>query len=101
MKDLDQNLVKDPTEVQAVKPIKKEHKFMGSMKPQPGHTLFEINLITGVIVKAIFERKDISFEEAKTKNYVAKSKVVMKENCVYISALNEKNAMKKFIKQVL
>jgi len=78
---------------------KKGLKLIKKFKPQKGHTLFEVNKVTGQVVKADFEIDNtLSFEKAKgagLKDVVPPKKVIMRENCIYISALNIKNCFKK------
>ena len=70
--------------------------------PHKGHTTFEINAKTG-------EVKTVEYKEIKA-NVSLKTKTVeplitktieVKKDCMYISALNEKNAIKKFNKQII
>lgn len=63
-------------------------------KIHKGHTLFEINL-------ANYSINPASYEDV-TANIVTggvKRKVIQKPNCIYVSALNQKNALIKFQKQ--
>ena len=73
----------------------KETKLIGKIHPKKGHTLFEINLDTGVIKKAVFESQTISFEQAKSKFLTPTKKVLVNKDCIYISSLNVKNLIKK------
>ncbi len=63
-------------------------------KLHKGHTLFEIDLANYSIFPATYE--DVST------NIVTggiKRKVIQKPNCIYVGALNQKNALKKFAEQ--
>lgn len=71
------------------KEVKKDLKFLGSIRPHRGHTVFEINLLTSEIVAATFEELVYDYEGHKPKK-----KIIKKENCIYIPALNVKNAYK-------
>lgn len=86
-------------DIQNIKPVeqKKQLKLIKKFKPQKGHTLFEVNKVTGQVVKAKFEiEKIISFDKAKSGVVPSPNKkVIMRENCIYISALNIKNCFKK------
>lgn len=77
--------------------VQKQLKLIKKFKPQKGHTLFEVNKVTGEVVKAEFEiEKGIVFDKAKQLNAaVPAKKVIMKLDCIYISALNIKNCFKK------
>jgi hypothetical protein len=77
----------------------KKRVHIGSIRPHKGHTLFEINYKTGEIKKAEFKKQVLNIGEAihKGVDFVSKKKEIeIKENCVYISALNKENAIKKF-----
>lgn len=91
MKELENKETTQKT-IQDIRPILTEKKFIGSIKPHKGHKLYEIN-VTNQEIKEIKTTKtyDVS------KGY-SSSKVDIKENCYYVSALNLKNAIKKFKK---
>lgn len=74
----------------------KQSRHLGSIRPKKGHTLFEINLKTKEIVPATFEEKEYRLD-GKNSN---RRTVVVKDDCTYISALNEKNAIRKLLKSV-
>ena len=73
-----------------------ESKHLGSIRPKRGHTLFEINLKTKAIVPATFEEKEYRVD-GKNSNRRA---VVVKDDCTYISALNQNNAIRKLLKSI-
>lgn len=80
--------------VEKIKQIQSE--MIGKITPHKNHKLFELDLAKGTIDKAEFEQdKVIRFGSEVSK---FKKKVLMKENCIYISAMNEINAVKKFLK---
>jgi hypothetical protein len=93
MKETEQ---KDAIAIESVKrqEIEKKIEYLGSLKPQRNHILFEINLKERTIVRAEFESKEVDFESAKDKSYALSKKVLVKPDCFYISALNEKNVRK-------
>ncbi len=80
------------------KEVEKQLKLIGTLKPKRGHTLFEINFKEGTIVEAEIEQQDIHFQKAKNGRMSSNKKVIQKENCIYIPALNKKNASKKLLK---
>lgn len=81
--------------VEKIKQIQKE--LQGRINPHKNHRLFELNLLKGTIDKAEYhEEKVIRFGEGLDR--FKKKQVLMKENCIYISAMNEMNAVKKFLK---
>ncbi len=63
---------------------------------KPGHTWFEYNIETKEIIKA---ELDYDFERSideSTNTNPHHHKIIMRENCEYTSALNLKNAKRKF-----
>lgn len=85
---------------------KKKMAFVGNVKKGDGHKLYEYNSVT-------LELKPVKQEEQKNAVFVRPEKkknevylphdpihiqLKMKENCTYLYALNEKNAIKKIIK---
>ena len=95
MKEIQQ---KSADKIENVKQVSIEKKivFIGSSKPMPGHTTFEVNYELKTIEKACFDiPKALQFEDAKQMNKkAAPKKITIKKNCVYISALNKTNALK-------
>lgn len=92
MKELEQYFkISDSTEI--VKPIKKEDKLIGTLKPQRGHKCFEINAITSEVLEAEFFEDFVSMFSS---SYERRKKLKIKENCIYITALNKANAFKKY-----
>lgn len=89
-KDLDTT-----SEIVAKKEQKKEDKKVTTIKPHRGHTLFEWNIADNKLVKATFEKTDVDYLAVINKYNVARRKVIMKAGCIYVSALNKKNAMRK------
>ncbi len=73
--------------------VKKQVKKLGVIKPHKGHTLFEIEVKSMSINLPEFEAIEVNWTEGSSK-----SKLKVKEGCVYISALNKRNALKKFKK---
>lgn len=65
-------------------------KLIDSIVPYKGHILFEIDCSTGEIKEAKYEEINATISGA------IKKKVFVKENCLYISCLNKKSALKKY-----
>lgn len=84
-------------EIVAEQQQEKKLQFAGSIRPHRGHTLYKVNVKTLEIDKAEFEKQDISFEEVQNKKKPNK-KIIIEDGFVYISALNEKNVIKKMPK---
>lgn len=66
-----------------------------SIKPHKNHILYEIDIVNGTIVKAQFDRPPVvKWEDAVKGSISVNKKVTKKPNCIYISAMNKKNAIK-------
>ena len=89
-------------EVHAEKKNKKEveYKLQESISPFKGHKVYEINLETLEVIEAEFvKRKYITwFDAIKHMNGHYKKDVLVKNNCVYVSALNPKSALDRYNK---
>lgn len=98
MKELEaihQDKVKPAAQRQVEKKV-----FIGSIKPSPGHTCYEMNLVTGKLQPAEYQTTDIDFEAAVNNDFSVRKKILCKPDCVYVSALNEFNAQKKIFKMI-
>lgn len=91
---------KDKIEVSQEKQIEYQLIYQGTIVPHEGHTLYEIDLKTKEINEAEYQHQDYVFDPEwhPSKKLKVDSKVIMNEGCVYVSALNKKNALKKFEK---
>lgn len=98
MKELE-NYSKVSKEIKAVKPIQKQTELIDTLLPQKGHKCFEINRSTGEINEAVFKTEDVVFRMSTVLHGSVQKKLVVKENHVYITALNKQNALKKYQKQ--
>lgn len=90
-----QKISPDKTELHAIKPVKKELKHIGTLVPQRGHFVWELNLQTKRIQKAEFQKVDAEFTSQK----VHKS-IIVNPDCIYCTALNHKSADRKFFKML-
>lgn len=92
-----ENLKEDKIEIVKEAELKSELKLIGSFKPKKGHTLFEVNKLTGEVKKAEFEvDTTIHFDKAKNvKQTGTRSEVITKDNCSYHTALNVQNLFRK------
>ena len=70
----------------------KEYRLIGSEKRIPGLILFEYDMTTGELRRADV---DTSCILQMNGGLIAQRKVNKRELCLYIQALNEKNAMRK------
>ena len=89
-------------EVKIVKEVKQEKKIvkLGTIFPHSGHKCFEYNIITNELTLARFSEQAIDYTAAQKGEIAKKRKVMTRENCTYITALNYKNATKHFEKQL-
>lgn len=71
-------------------------KVIQSLKPYPGHRVFELNIEQGLIREAEVERNVVLGESGPRKS----GKVMMKPGCIYCTALNAHSADKKFLKML-
>lgn len=97
MKELEDHS-KDKLAIQAEVSEEKRLQLLETIWYRPGHTIYEFNVLTLEITHAKIITEPVvapltKFERA-THRY--KSRVIIKENCVYTSALNTKNALRKF-----
>jgi hypothetical protein len=91
-----------PDIVQELKtPEKSEFKLIARLKPRNGHTVYEYNTVTGEVGEAKFEKSDLAVKFSRSEDGVlyayneSNKRIIRKPNCIYDSALNEKNFRKK------
>jgi hypothetical protein len=70
-----------------------EYVLQGTIKPQTGHFVWELNEETGEIKKAEFKQDTFVYGAE-----LPPEELLVKSNCVYIPALNAENAKKKYLK---
>jgi len=92
--------IKTDEKIEIVKQSQAEiqQKLVGRVRPKKGHILFEFNIKTKEIKKANFDSVDVDFEKAQSNNLSINKKITVNKDCLYISALNEKN-VKKILKR--
>lgn len=76
---------------------RKEIKLIGRQRRVRGLTLWEFNHKEKTLQPAKFHKQDFAITALSTSPEALKisNKVVVNENCVYVQALNRKNAIKK------
>jgi hypothetical protein len=85
--------------------VRAEQFMVAQMSPHPGHKVWEFDLETGEINEPKYERIDAKLEpvaihsKARPVTMTANThkKVIQRADCLYCSALNKKNAIKKFV----
>jgi hypothetical protein len=70
-------------------------KTVQEHRVQPGHKFWELDLETKLITEAKVETISATMGGGTRK------KVIQRPNCLYVSALNARNADKKFLKAIL
>lgn len=91
-------ILSEKTEVHAQQQKEYKNILIGKIKPQRGHTLWEINIKTGSISEAKYNTIDVDFAKAVKGDFSHLKELIVDENCVYIPALNRQNALKKYQK---
>jgi hypothetical protein len=86
---------KDQIEIVKQVNVKKGVKLQSRILPGDGHNCFEFNIESNELRKAEIKREAIIDINKKTSTV---NKVMMKDGCIYITALNAKNAVKKLMK---
>ena len=98
MRELD-SIKQDRIEIVAEQQQKKELKLIGQERKVRGHELFEFDYKTRELKLAKFMPLSIMITgTANASQTTEVSKVMVNENCLYIQALNRKNAIKKLSK---
>ena len=88
----------NPDQVENVRQVQVEEQqvVVGSLMMKKGHKIFEVNRVTGYVNIAEMEQLPVSFADRKANRLSPnKSKLVINKDCVYVSALNVQNAMRK------
>ena len=91
MKEIDfSSKIKTELSVKQKKQV--EHELIGMIVPFDGHTIWQINKETLEIEKAKFSNTTYHLGGEN------KKEIIIKDGLAYVSALNRKNALKKFKK---
>ena len=88
---------KDSDDLRIEQVVKKKNEFhlIGSQRKVKGHTLYAFNTVTKEIKVAPVKRK-VFF--GFNGNMTYKNELTVEKNCIYLQALNEKNARKRLIR---
>jgi hypothetical protein len=90
---------KDKIEIVKQTQAESQRILVGRVRPKRNHTIFEFNVAEKTVKIASFKvDKVINFENVAKGNVSQNKEIDGKEGCIYIPALNEKNAWKKFEK---
>ena len=88
---------KDIDDLRIEQVVKKKNEFhlIGSQRKIKGHTLYAFNTMTKEIKVAPVERK-VFF--GFNGNMTYKNELTVEKDCIYLQALNEKNARKRLLR---
>lgn len=86
--------------IELVKQAQQEYKHIGSIKYKPGSTLWQFNTETGELKPAKVIVKEQLLWVSKGDCTKKTRSVIYENKCVYIWALNRKNAEKKILKVI-
>ena len=84
-------------EISVNKKVQIEKELIGKIIPHENHTLFEINNETGEIKEVTYIPVPTFFKLGQ-KVQKPKKEALIREGFSYVSAMNKKNALKKYIK---
>lgn len=94
------SLLPDKDKIEFVKQVQQEYKYIGSIKYKPGSTLWQFNTETGELKPAKVTVKMQLLWTSKGGCTKKTRNVIYEDKCVYIWALNRKNAEKKILKVI-
>lgn len=83
---------KDIIEIVDQSQIEKQKQLLGSVRLKRGHKLFEVNINTQEITEAQYDTQE--YAEGTDRNISKRKSLTVKENCIYVGALNKKNVIK-------
>lgn len=70
-----------------------ETKFLGSVSPNKGHKIYQLDTETGEISEAHVEGKVIELPDGRKE---IRKQIFVRDKFLYVSALNKRNAVKRF-----
>lgn len=91
----------EQTEVHALKQIKREVRHIGTLRPQRGQKVWEMDLTTRILKEAEYDKGSaVDFSKAIKGDLSVRGKLITKENHIYCVAINARNADKQFFKML-
>lgn len=91
---------KDTIELVKQPEVKKMEAYLGTYRPKNGHTLYEYHLIEKTLKPASYWVESVLvLGGSNGQRGISTRKIMVKDNCLYIPALNEKNAWRILKKQ--
>lgn len=94
------SLLPDKDKTEFVKQVQQEYKHIGSIKYRPGSTLWQFNTETGELKPAKVTVKEQLIWTSKGNCTKKTRSVIYEDKCVYMWALNRKNAEKKILRVI-
>lgn len=91
MKDFEPQHTQDNKVIAAEQRQVKTERHIASLRAYPGHRVFQFNLATGEVTQAKIDSVTATFNGGTSK------KVTQLPNCLYCTALNKRNAIKKLV----
>jgi hypothetical protein len=92
-----QNYRAEQVQIAGQREVRKEKKYLGTLHPHTGHKIWQIDLSTKEIAEAEFEKED---HILTARGVNSRKRILVKPHHLYCSALNRKNALKKFVKMI-
>lgn len=99
MKELEK-VNQDNIEIGAEQNKESKKVFINSIIPHENHTCFQYNTKTNALSKAEFKKQDVKIWDSKDgiQHGAVKKEIIVDSDCIYVSCLNEENAVKHFSK---
>lgn len=92
------NLLPDKDKIEFVKLVQQEYKYIGSIKYRPSLTLWQFNIETEELKSVKVTVKEQLVWASKGNCTKKTRSVIYEDKCVYVQALNRKNAEKKILR---
>lgn len=92
------SLFPDKDKTEFIKQVQQEYKYIGSIKYRPDSTLWQFNTETGELKSAKVTVKEQLVWTSKDNCTKKTRSVIYEDKCVYVQALNRKNAEKKILR---
>lgn len=94
------SLLPNKDKIEFVKQVQQEYKHISSIKYKPGSTLWQFNTETGELKPAKVTVKEQLVWTSKGNCTKKTRSVIYEDKCVYVQALNRKNAEKKILRVI-
>lgn len=99
LKEFDELKTPEAIEVAVPEEQKTQVKYLGSIIPKRGHRIWEVNTTDNSVLLAEFVTQNVDLGKVMDGSQPRVSKkILVKQDCVYVSALNKQNALKRHLK---